>query len=145
LSIREAKTTPEEDVSTAYKLLQCLKRRAIACEFAGLVSYATHEKYIEKLLRRLNAEPPPNYMHTSITQILKADREVSIYMAQNVPDIRPRPDGQRPLDKALHEALADYNVTFHMLPLLRAASSTYAPVRSRDEHIGQTATGKDGN
>jgi hypothetical protein len=99
LSIREAKTTPEEDVPTAYKLLQCLKRRAIACEFAGLVSYATHEKYIEKLLRRLNAEPPPNYMHTSITQILKADREVSIYMAQNVPDIRPRPDGQRVLDK----------------------------------------------
>ena len=134
LSIKESKNTPEEDVSTAYKLLQCMKRRAVAYEFAGLISYTTHEAYIDKLFRRLSTDPPPNYQQTSISQVLKADREVWIYMAQNVPDIRPGGNGVRPLDQALHDALNDYNVTFHMLPLPIASVSAYAPVRNRDDH-----------
>jgi hypothetical protein len=123
LTVRETKSTPEEDVSSAYKLHLCFKRRAIAYEFAGLVSWEVHERYIDKLMRRLNTEPPPHYMATSLNQILKADREVWIHMAQNVSDIRPRADGSPPLDTALHEALADYNVTFHLLPLQVPASS----------------------
>ena len=134
LAIRETKHTSDEDVSTAYKLLNCLKRRAIAYEFAGLISYGAHERYTDKLLRRLNSEPPPNYQQTSIMQILKADREVWVYMTQTVQDIRPSADGTRPLDKALHDALSDYNVTFHMLPLPMASSNAYAPLRSREDH-----------
>ena len=57
LSIKEARTTLEEDVSTIFKLQQCLKRRAVAYEFAGLISYRTHEQYIDNFLRRLGAEP----------------------------------------------------------------------------------------
>ena len=64
LSIKESKHTPDEDTSTAYKLLNCMKRRAIAYEFAGLISYEVHERYIDKMMRRLNAEPPPNYQQT---------------------------------------------------------------------------------
>ena len=60
LSVKEAKTTPDEDVSTSFKLQQCLRRRAIAYEFASLISYAVHEKYVDKLMRRLHTEPPPN-------------------------------------------------------------------------------------
>eukprot|EP00435_Cladocopium_sp_Y103_P050176 s2135_g15.t1 len=141
LSIRESKTTPEEDVNTAYKLHQCLKRRAIAYEFAGVISFETHEKYVDKLLRRLNTDPPPNYHATSISQVLKADREVWIYMAQNVSDIRPAADGSRPLDKALHEALSDYNVTFHMLPLPMSSQSAYAPMRNKDENPREYMSG----
>ena len=137
LAIRETKHTPDEDVSTAYKLLNCMKRRAIAYEFAGLISYGAHEKYVDKLFRRLSCEPPPSYQQTSISQILKADREAWVFMAQNVADIRPAADGSRPLDKALHEALSDYNVTFHMLPLPLAAASAYAPVRSKDDQGGR--------
>ena len=143
LSIKESKSTPDEDVSTAFKLLQCMKRRAVAYEFAGLISYTTHEAYIDKLFRRLNTDPPPNYQQTSISQILKADREVWIFMAQNVADIRPGGDGTRPLDKSLHEALNDYNVTFHMFPLPVASASVYAPVRNRDDHATGSATGRD--
>ena len=243
LTVKESKSTPEEDVSTAYKLQMCLKRRAIAYEFSGLLSFEVHEKYIDKLMRRLNTlqwsfssrlprwlyfkfsgassarrvflpgvwyisssqsitasvflgttpwevgakgvedwpwwpwsvftGPPwlffkvPVYplwawrsfwrwlwihaafsclilsslssshhliiLATSLSQILKADREVWIYMAQHVSDVRPRADGSRPLDAALHEALADYNVTFHLLPLPAPSNSSYAPVRNRDD------------
>jgi hypothetical protein len=133
LTIRETKNTPEEDVSSAYKLQLCLKRRAIAYEFANLISYSVHERYVDKLLRRLNTDPPPNYQQTSLSQILKADREVWIFLAQQVSDIRPKADGSKPLDDALHEALRDYNVVFHMLPLPVPQSSSYAPMRSKDE------------
>ena len=133
LTVRETKSTPEEDVSSAYKLLLCFKRRAIAYEFANLVTWEVHERYIDKLMRRLNTEPPPHYLATSLNQILKADREVWIHMAQNISDIRPRADGTRPLDTAIHEALADYNVTFHLLPLPAPSSSNYAPVRNKED------------
>ena len=132
LSIKESRTTPEEDVSTIFKLQQCLKRRAVAYEFAGLISYRTHEQYIDKLLRRLGAEPPPNYQATSLSQVLKADREVWVHMSQNISDIKQLPDGTRPLDKGLLEALTDYNVTFHLLPLPLPSSSSYAPVRNKE-------------
>eukprot|EP00435_Cladocopium_sp_Y103_P070794 s702_g36.t1 len=132
LSVKEAKTTPDEDVSTSYKLQLCMRRRAVAYEFASLISFRTHEKYIDKLFRRLNTEPPPNYQATSLSQILRADREVWVHMSQNIDDIKQRPDGTRPLDAALMEALSDYNVTFHLLPLPLPSSSSYAPVRNRD-------------
>ena len=132
LSVKEAKTTPDEDVSTSFKLQQCLRRRAIAYEFASLITYTVHEKYVDKLMRRLHTEPPPNYQATSMSQILRADREVWVHMSQNVDDIKQQPDGSRPLDKAIMEALADYNVSFHLLPLPLPASSSYAPVRNRE-------------
>ena len=83
-------------------------------------------------MRRLHTEPPPNYQATSLSQILRADREVWVHMSQNVDDIRQQPDGSRPLDRAIMEALSDYNVAFHLLPLPLPSSSSYAPVRNRE-------------
>ena len=132
LSVRESKNTPDEDVSNAYKLQQCLRRRAVAYEFAGLISFAVHEQYVDRLMRRLNAEPPPNYQSTSMNQILRADREVWVHLSQNVEDIRPNGAGEKPLDKALQEALSDYNVAFHLLPLPVNNANSYAPLRTKD-------------
>eukprot|EP00435_Cladocopium_sp_Y103_P041876 s526_g11.t1 len=145
LSVKEAKTTPDEDVTTSYKLQQCMRRRAVAYEFASLISFSAHEKYIDKLLRRLNADPPPNYQATSMSQILRADREVWVHMSQHVDDIKQQPDGSRPLDAALMEALSDYNVTFHLLPLPLPSSSSYAPVRVRENQSEGGYKGKSGS
>ena len=132
LSVRESKNTPDEDVSNAYKLQQCLRRRAVAYEFAGLISFAVHEQYIDRLMRRLNTEPPANYQATSLNQILRADREVWVHLSQNVEDIRPKDTGERPLDRALQDALSDYNVAFHLLPLPLQHAPSYAPYRTWD-------------
>ena len=132
LSVKESKSVPDEDVGTAYKLQQCLRRRAIGYEFANLISFECHERYIDKLMRRLNAEPPANYQATTMSQVLKADRQVWVFLAQNIPDIRPLPDGTKPLDKGLDDALSDYDVTFHLLPLPMSVANAYAPVRNRD-------------
>lgn len=134
LSVKESRTTPEEDVGTAYKLQQCLRRRALGYEFANLISFQCHERYIDRLMRRLNAEPPANYQGTSMAQILKADRQVWVYLSQNVPEIRPLADGTKPLDAGLDAALTDYDVTFHLLPLPLPQSNAYAPVRNKDQN-----------
>lgn len=142
LSVKESKNIPEEDVGTAYKLQQCLRRRAIGYEFANLISFACHERYIDRLMRRLNTDPPPNYQATSMAQILRADRQVWIYLSQNVADIRPAADGTRPLDAGLDAALTDYDVTFHLLPLPLPSSSAYAPVRNRETQLARDDFGK---
>jgi len=143
LSVKESKNIPEEDVGTAYKLQQCLRRRAIGYEFANLISFECHERYIDRLMRRLNTEPPPNYQATSMSQILRADRQVWVFLSQNISDIRPAADGTRPLDKGLDAALSDYEVTFHLLPLPLLAAGAYAPVRTRDaQPSGNTDFGK---
>ena len=143
LSIKETRHMPEEDVSTVFKLQQCLRRRAVAYDLAGLISFSRSEEYIDHLLRRLTVDPPPGYAATSINQVLRADREVFVKMSQTVRDIRPPPLMPRPLDDALMNTLRDYEVAFHLVPLpvaaARAASSNYGPTRSNHEQDQQDA------
>lgn len=117
LSVTEAKTVPDEAISTTYHLAQCLQRRGLALDFANLVSFTTHQAYVEKLLRHLSLEPPPCFQAATLTQILRADKQVWTFLAQNCEDIRPTVAGIKPLDNMFEDALRDYNTSFHLLPL----------------------------
>lgn len=128
LRVKESKTSPDENISTAFHVSQCLRRRGLAYEFGNLISYTAHEKYVNKLMRHLSIEPPPGFAAVNLSQILRADREVFVYCSINCKDIRPGADGDRPLDKMLERALADYNTAFHLLPL--PASSQHAKATS---------------
>lgn len=105
LQVTETKTTPDESVSTTYNL-----------SFAGLISFESHQKYCDRLLRHLSIEPPPGFQATTLAQVLKADREAFAYLSQNCDDIRPQ-GIVKPLDTLLDQALRDYQTTFHLLPL----------------------------
>ena len=128
LSVKETKTLPDESVTTAYQLAQCFKRRAIAYDFANLISFTAHERYTESLLHHLSMDPPPNFQHTTIDQILRADREVWLFLSRNVENIRPAAGGPKPLDDQLALALKDYKTSFHLIPLPR--DNSYGPVRT---------------
>ena len=121
LSVRESRTIPDETVSTTCNWATCLRRRGIAYDFANLISFTAHELYVERLLRHLSIEPPPAFQAVTLAQVLRADKEVFTHMAHNVVDIRPDANDERPLDKALHEALKDYNTAFHLMPLPKHA------------------------
>lgn len=80
------------------------------------MSFSVHQKYNEKLLRRLTQEPPPGFQSATMAQILRADREVFTYMSQNCDDIRPS-GVVKPLDAVMVDAVKDYQAAFHLLPL----------------------------
>ena len=133
LSIKETKSIPDEAISTTFHLSLCLRRRGLAYEFANLISFRAHELYSEKLLRHLSVEPPVGFQAATLAQILRADREVFSFLAQEVKDIRPGADDTRPLDAALDRALRDYSVAFHLVPLPKFTTArdevAAAPVR----------------
>ena len=89
LAIKETRAVPDEAISTRFHLSQCLKRCGLAYEFANLISFRAHELYTEKLLKYLSVEPPMGFQAATLAQILRADREVFSFMAQEVQDIRP--------------------------------------------------------
>ena len=146
LSIRESKSIPDENVSTTHQVIQCLRRRAIAYEFAGLISFLEHEKYVDRLFRHMSVEPPAQFSAPTLAQVLRADREVFLYLSKNVSDIRPLPGAPRPLDKALDEALKDYNTVFHLLPMLKASANQsdlrYGPDRNNQALRDEPPKGK---
>lgn len=77
-------------------------------------------------------EPPPGYNATTLAQVMKADRQVFAFLAQEAADIRPV-GNVKPLDAAIERAPLDYNTTFHLLPLPKAAASDSAvPPRRYD-------------
>ena len=127
LSVKETRTIPDESVTTAFQLSQCFRRRAVAYDFAGLIAYNQHEKYTDALMRHLTTEPPPGFAATSMDQILRADKEVFNHLGQNVPDPRPTPGGDRPLDAALLVALQDYKTSFHLMPLPKSHGGGWYP------------------
>ena len=88
LSVKESRSMPDEAISTTFHLAQCLRRRALAYEFANLLSFRVHELYTEKLLKHLSTEPPNGYQATTLAQVLRADKEVFNVLAQEVVDIR---------------------------------------------------------
>lgn len=137
LTVKEARSVPDETVSTTYHLAQCLRRRALALDFANLISFTTHEQYADQLLRHLSVEPPPGYQSPTLHQIMRADREAFAYLAQHVADIRPI-GNVKPLDAALGDALRDYNTAFHLLPLPksfgRLDQPTGAPASSSEPY-----------
>lgn len=123
LTVKETKHVPDETISTTLQLSQCLTRRGIAYDFAGLISYNEHSLYADRLLKHLSTEPPTMYNATTLQQVLRADKQVFAYISQNCQDIRPDAAGTKPLDAMLTEALRDYNTAFHLVPLPKESNS----------------------
>ena len=117
LKVKETTKIPDADTNSAYALLQCFKRRGLAYEFAQLISYTEHDRYTDSLFRHLSEDPPPGYAPTTMTQLLRADRQVFLYLARTVSDIRPDAAHVKPLHTRIHEALRDYHTSFHLMPL----------------------------
>ena len=141
LSLKETKHVPDEDVSSAYKLYLCFRRRAVAYAMSELFTFNTMEQYVDLLMKKLNVEPPPGYQATTIGQVLRADREVFVRLAQTVKDIRGTGGGPKPLDGALVQMLQDPSVMFHVVPLPSGAppaSSSYGANRDKPDSDGRT-------
>ena len=78
--------------------------------FAQAVSWQAYDTYLTKLF-----EPPPGFNRVSVSQMVKADRQVFVRLIEA--NTKPRKDlsGSFSLDSALLPALQSYEVSFSLM------------------------------
>ena len=122
IALKDGTTIPSETVFTSLQFQQALTRRAIAYEFAQLMSFDVSRKYCDMLIKHLSREPPPGYSATTLAQLIKADQQVWAKLSEAGSDIRRNAAGEYPLDKMIISSLESYEISFYLLPMV---SSTY--------------------
>ncbi|CAE7834880.1 unnamed protein product [Symbiodinium necroappetens] len=90
-------------------LVSALRRRALAFDLVGILSYDVANRYHQALIQRLQEAPPPGYSKVSV-----------------------HGSGVLPLDAQLPTILLDPSVTYHLLPL-PAGSSSSGQVKDDDK------------
>ena len=122
----------EASVQSSYQALEAFKRRGLALDFANVMSFTCHDKYVQLLFAHLNREPPSGYNRCSVSQLLAADKTAWCTLIER--NVKPRPDaaGVLALDSKLEEALKSYEVSFALLPMMSkpVAKTTPAPAPS---------------
>ena len=66
----------DSTVNSSLSVQQAFVRRALAYEFADLISFEASQRYLDSLFRHLSREPPPGYRCTTLSQVLSADKAV---------------------------------------------------------------------
>lgn len=131
LIVREKSDVPDQYHSSELQAFEALRRRGVAMDFADILSWECHERYLQQLTSHLRMDPPQNYMRPTLQQVLKADRQVFMYLIRTGAQLKRLSDNSLDLDQKIFEALQSYEVGFHLLPLpkmsVRADSQSGAP------------------
>ena len=125
--IKEKDADFESAVQSSYQALEAFKRRRLALEFAGVMSYTAHDQYVQMLFSHPNREPPVGYNRVSVSQLLSADKAAWSSLIEK--NLKPRPDaaGVLPLNASLEDALKAYEVSFTLLPMVSKAQPKASP------------------
>ena len=116
--IRDSTSIPDSTVNSSLSVQQAFVRRALAYEFADLISFEASQRYIDALFGHLAREPPPGYRSATLAQVLSADKAVFGKLAELGTNVRKDAMGVRPLDQKLKEALESYEVSFYLMPMI---------------------------
>lgn len=117
LTVKERPVDHTCSTRTELELVQALRRRALAFDLVGLVTYETMNAYHAELLSHLQEDAPPGYSNTTVVQVLRADRAVFLHLAEVVTSLKRNANGELPLELELPRALTRPSVSFHLLPL----------------------------
>ena len=105
-------------VSNDMQVRDAMVRRALAYDQAGLISFETLNKWIQRLFECMARSPPPGYSHISLDQILAADREIfKLVSDATASAVAPQPGGIKPVDDVFERLTVSPEVMFFVLPL----------------------------
>ena len=144
IAFKENATIPGETVFTSLQFQQALTRRAVAYDFAELVSFDVSRKYCDLLLKHLTREPPPGYTATTLAQLIKADQQVWAKMSEAGSDIRRNAAGVFPLDDLIMKSLESYEISFYLLPMVAHHTGHVANVDRSSPYEEYSQKGKKG-
>ena len=124
LRLTQVHDSASADVATDLKVRYALQRRALAYDQAGLLGFEIMDQWHDNMFRHLMRPPPEGYAAVTMSQMLRADAELFQRLSEATRSgIQLKPDGTRPLETAMADAVRDPSVTFLLMPLPRAASS----------------------
>jgi hypothetical protein len=127
LVVKEKSDIPDQYHSSELQAFEALRRRGVAMDFADILSWESHERYLQQLTSHLCMDPPQNYSRPTLQKIFKADRQVFMYLIRVGVQLKRLPNNTLDMDTKLFEALHSYEVGFHLLPLPKSSGSPEHP------------------
>ena len=126
---------PPADVGTELKLMFALQRRGLAFDLVNLVSWNVHVEWTNKLYRALMTEVASGFHPITLSQLLKADRELFMILAsEETGPLKPDPGNDPPLDAAIVRLMLDPRVNIHLTPMPKLDKRPVSdPPRDRDD------------
>ena len=124
LTIKEKQDLPDQVASSEMQVFEALRRRGVALEFANILTWQVHERYISSLFSHLRKDPVEGYTKVSLQQVLRADRATWTRLIEANTQIRRDAVGHLPLDTELIRSLEAYDVAFNLVPLPKASTPT---------------------
>ena len=106
------------EIGTEIKLMWALQRRGLAFDQTRLMSWETHEAWVQCLFKNLAAAAPKGFGCISIQQLLRADKEIFSLIANEITGpIKQRPGSPSPVDALMTRFMHDPRVLVHLTPL----------------------------
>jgi hypothetical protein len=112
------KSVAVADVTSDYLARQAFLRRSLAFDQSQVISFSTHEKWVNTLFENMQRPAPSGYSRTSLSQILAADLEMFTLLGEECRDgIAVTQTGARPVDVAMLRLMDSAKIQFLLLPL----------------------------
>ena len=144
---REFKLTPQgtmveqnvtdlrTDTSTDFKVMQCLHRRGVACDLAGLMRFEDHDLLVQLFMEELQRTPLTGCSHVTLEQLQQADKEIwKLLSKETTTGLEAESDGTLPAARAMKQAINHPTVRFMLMPIPMASRSTTAK-RTHEESL----------
>ena len=123
LILKNANDKLTSATDTELKLHYAMQRRALALQFANLMSFAQHNEWMTFLVEALHREAPPGYHRPTLAQLIQCDRAAWTRLASSLTSVRQRADGTFPLGEELLKLRSDPNITLYLAPITKPAAS----------------------
>ena len=96
LSLQDPVSREQCQIQNELQLFQAFTRRSLACDLLSICTFAAQERWRKFLRNRLMQPPPPGFRALSIEQLLRADKQARLRMAEETKSLKPESDGSFP-------------------------------------------------
>ena len=114
-------TTIECDTSDSLRCQWAWQRRGLAYDQCKMISYSVHQKWVQRMLDCLSVVPPPTFAAVTLSQCVRADKEMFLLMSQEgLASFKLDASGKPPLDAVMSRLMFDQRIISFCFPCRRA-------------------------
>ena len=111
------------DTNTELKLYFALQRRHLAFDLVNLLSWSVCQKWLDKLMSTLVSDAPSNFSAITLTQVMRADREIfSILASEHKGSLKAAAGGRPPLEEPFERLMHDPRINVHLIAMPKVAA-----------------------